>query len=495
MKSSKLHVLACLSLGLSFGANAQITNAVMADTYLGNYGIQNSGLAIAPNIDVHAAVYDDGNIFHINWIDGPTGAVIDSDTWDGLDPDVAYFPDESGLAVVYEYPNGKIVVHEYQLTTVFPIDYTLITQQSIDVGTYPNIDMNSNGRGIICWENAGIVNVCSYTLFPFTPGPIVAVNAGIQPDVVLMDDGVTVALTYIDPSSGKLIIETSDYSAIQAGGYTQFNQWGYSPMTFYERPRVASERNQCCGLVDDFGVVAQDFNGFTAEVHGFFGNGAVITNPMVQVNVDYLGCSTLDPRPVIAYDRDIIRIAWSQQYPGCTSLTQTNPNQEDDVIMVNHKLNGNPLGWDYEEVNQYQSSFAGNSKTSIATEYDGFGYIIDATFKLSLVYNDGANDVFWKTKNAVIPNFIDQTITAERGDNFSLVTSPVDQTIEVLSASDDAATFQLMDYAGRLVDLKTISTDGNLYSIDISHLSGGMYLLNCSSPSGDEVLRILQVAK
>ncbi len=494
MGTKKLHVLACLSLGLSFSANAQITNAVTADTYLGNYGIQNSGLAIAPNIDVHAAVYDDGNILHVNWIDGPTGAVIDNDIWKGVDPDVAYFSDQSALAVVYEY-YGKIIVHEYQLTTVFPVDYSLVAQQSIDYGTYPNIDMNSNGRGIISWEDAGVVKVCAYTLFPFTPGPIVAVSGGIQPDVVLMDDGVTVALTYVDQSSGKLIIETSDYSAIQTGTYSLFNQWTYAPMSFYERPRVASERNMCCGLADDFGVVAQDFNGSTAEVLGFFGNGAVITNPLVQINVDYLGCSTLDPRPVIAYDRDIIRIAWSQQYPGCTSLSQTAPNPEDDVIMVNHKLNGNPLGWNYEEVNQYQSSFGGNSKTSIATEYDGFGYIIDATFKLSLVYNDGANDVFWKTKNAVIPNFMEDGITSDRGDNFSLVTSPVDQTIEVVSASDDAATFQLMDYAGRLVDLKTISTDGNLYSIDISHLSGGMYFLNCTSAAGEQVLRILQVSE
>lgn len=494
MGTKKLLLVACVSLGTGLSVNAQITNAVTSDTYLGNYGIQNSGLAIAPNIDVHAAVYDDGNSFHINWIEGATGNVIDSDLFDAVDPDVAYFSDESALAVVYEYPN-KIVVSEYHLTGVGPFDYTHVSQQSIDNGTYPNIDMNSGGRGIICWDNNGVINVCSYTLFPLTTGPIVSVNAGSQPDVILMDDGVTVALTYIDPSSGKLIIETSDYSAIQAGGYALFNQWTYAPMTFYERPRVASERNMCCGLADDFAVVAQDFNGSTAEVLGFFGNGAVITNPMVQINTDFLGCSTFDPRPVIAYDRDIVRIAWSQQYAGCTSLSQTNPNQEDDVIMANHKLNGNPIGWDYEEVNLYQSSFAGNSKTSIATEYDGFGYIIDATFKLSLVYNDGANDVFWKTKNAIIPNFMDQTITGERGDNFSLVTSPVDQTIEVMSESDEAATFQLMDNAGRSVELKTISNEGNFYTLDISHLSGGMYFLNCSTASGDEVLRILQVTK
>ena len=155
MGTKKLLLVACASLGTGLSVNAQITNAVMPDTYLGNYGIQNSGLAIAPNIDVHAAVYDDGNIFHVNWIDGPTGAVIDNHIWKGVDPDVAYFSNESALAVVFEY-YGKIIVQEFQLTTVFPVDYSLVAQQSIDYGTYPNIDMNSGGRGIISWEDAGV---------------------------------------------------------------------------------------------------------------------------------------------------------------------------------------------------------------------------------------------------------------------------------------------------------------------------------------------------
>ena len=63
------------------------------------------------------------------------------------------------------------------------------------------------------------------------------------------------------------------------------------------------------------------------------------------------------------------------------------------------------------------------------------------------------------------------------------------------SESDDAATFQLLDNAGRVVELREISSEGNVYSIDITHLSGGMYFLHCSSVAGQEVLRVLQVSK
>ncbi|MDG1332833.1 MAG: T9SS type A sorting domain-containing protein [Crocinitomicaceae bacterium] len=105
--------------------------------------------------------------------------------------------------------------------------------------------------------------------------------------------------------------------------------------------------------------------------------------------------------------------------------------------------------------------------------------------------------MFWKRRNAAVPSYIDEqnNITEERGNNFSLVTSPVDQTIEVQSESDDLATFQLLDNAGRVVELRDVSNNNNVYRIDITHLSGGMYFLHCSSAAGEEVLRVLQVNK
>ena len=67
---------------------------------------------------------------------------------------------------------------------------------------------------------------------------------------------------------------------------------------------------------------------------------------------------------------------------------------------------------------------------------------------------------------------------------------------ELLKRAPGAPARQLiLDNAGRVVELKNISNNDNTYIIDISHLSGGMYFLNCSSTAGQEVVRILQVTK
>ena len=58
-----------------------------------------------------------------------------------------------------------------------------------------NIDMNSLGDGVLTWEDGGVVWMCSSTIGPFTPGPIVPVNSGSMPDVVLVDNSDFIVLT------------------------------------------------------------------------------------------------------------------------------------------------------------------------------------------------------------------------------------------------------------------------------------------------------------
>lgn len=499
MNLKKLVFLSCVSLGISSGADAQIINAT--DPIMGVAGLPvNTGLAIAPGLDVQAAVYDDGfGMYEIRWIESATSSIVDIDANAGNDPDVAYYANADALVVAYEN-GGDIYVDDYYLATVWPTpDYFLNTTTGVASGSYPNVDMNSLGDGILCWEDGGMIWVCSFTIGGFTPDPPVAINPGTQPDVILLDDGVTVALTYVDPG-GVLIIETLSYNALTPSGgsmYAPWNQWQYPPMMVYEFPRIASQRNTNFpfGGPGDFTVVAQDFNGTTAEVHAFFATGGVIVTPSVLVNNNFMACTTFDPRPVVAYGRNRVNIAWSQDYMGgCSGLGQTMPNNEDDVLYRQYSPTGftSPT---IEEVNTLQSAFAGVSRTSIAAEYDGNYMITPTNWHEAIIFND-PGDLLWKGKSMASPNWMDESDpTLHREDNFSLVTSPVDQVIEVKSESDAPAEFQLLDNAGRVVELKTISNDGNLYAIDISHLSGGMYFLHCSSTSSQEVLRVMQVTK
>jgi len=493
MKSKKLLLTGCLAIAVSFGIDAQIINSTQPETNIAP-AMNNTGLAIAPNLDVQAAVFADGSgSYRIYWIDGSTGAVVDIDGNSGNDPDVAYYSNADAVVVAYEN-GGGIYVDDYYLAGLGPVNYTMNSTTGVSGGTHPNVDINSKGRGILTWEQGGDIYVCAFNIGPFTAGPVVGINGGTQPDVVLLDDNKTVALTYIQ--GGDLVIETMDYNDIAAGGYTPFGSWNYGGMLGYEHPRIAGQRNSNFSPSDDFTVVAQDDNGTLPEVHAFFANAGAITVGPILVNSAFMSCSGLDPLPVVAYNRGRVQIAWTQKYGGgCSGLWQSSPNNEDDVLIKSFSPSGftSPT---HEEVNQFQSSFTSFSKTSLATEYDGNYLINNSNWHESVLFNN-PGDLFWKARSAANPSYIEEQmlISEERGNNFSLVTSPVNQTIEILSESDDLANFQMLDNAGRVVELKTVSNDGNLYSIDISHLSGGMYFLNCSSITGQEVLRILHVVK
>jgi len=503
MELKKLLLFSGLTLGLGMSANAQIWNANQPD--MGIWGPpKNTGLAISPNMNIHAAVHDDGfGTYFAHWIQGST--VTDIEMNAGDDPDVAYFGDASALVVSYEM-GGDIYVDEYMMVTPFPADYALTSTNYISPGTYSNIDVNSSGLGILTWEQGGDIWASTFNFPGFAPGPAVLITAGTQPDIVVFDDNITAGLTFVDPN-GSLHIFTLDYATLQGGapGITQVQGYDWLGNTA-AYPRIASQRNLSFGPADDFTVVAE-YSNFPSfhEVYGVFSTGGVISSSPVQINMAFAGCTSFEPRPVVAYDRSEVHVAWSQDYiGGCSGLAQSAPNFESDVLLSNYDFMGNllfssapgipPFAIHYEEVNFINSNFGGKSRTSIATEYDGFYNINMFNYEEGLLYND-PGDLLWKQRTAGNPTFMNEEIRGERGNNFSLVSSPVDQTIEVVSESDDVASFQLLDNAGRVVELKDISGNDNLYSIDISHLSGGMYFLHCSSAAGQEILRVLQVNK
>ena len=426
MNLKKLLLFACLTFCMALGVDAQIINATQPETNIAP-AINNTGLAIAPNVDLQASVMADGfGFWRIYWIDGPTGLIVDSDGGAGFDPDVAYYANAD--AVVAAYDNGGVVyVNDYYLTSLVPVNYNLNAATPVVTGTHANIDMNSLGRGILCWEDAGVVWACAFNIGTFTPSPPVPIAAGTMPDVIALDDGVTAAITYVD-LSGNLMIQTMDFNALGLGGYVSWGIWNFPTMSGYRSPRIASQRNTNFGFgaPDDFAVVAQDWNGTSDEVHAFFAPGGAFAVGPIVVNSAFLGCTTFDPNPVISYNRNRVQIAWSQNYTGgCAPLWQTAPNFENDILMKSFSSTGFTSAT-HEEVNQVQSNFAGNSKTSLATEYDGNYMITNANWHEGVLFQDGA-DLFWKQRNAATPSYIDEqnTVKEERGNNFSLVNSPV----------------------------------------------------------------------
>lgn len=494
MKLQKLILAGAFGICTGLASHAQIIENSTANE-LALWGAPNStGLAVIPgSMDIQAAVFDDGSgDYYIQWIESTSSTVVDADQQPGTDPDVAYYANEDLVTVVYEN-GGNVFIDEYFLTSLSPLDYVLGNTIYVGNGEYPNIDMASTGYGIVTWENGGDVFVSTYT--PGTVGPMVWAGGGTQPDVVVTDNYDLAALTYVDPA-GELMIETISYFNLFSSSYSIVTSWGpYTPSNFYEYPRIAAERNQFFGgNLENFTVTVQDYGSSSPIVEGFFVTNGSTMNPAVIVNPDFLSCGGDMPLPVVAYERGRVKIAWSQEYPGtCSGLSQSNPNASHNDVFVRMFNPTGTISGDYLEANQWQSTFAPVSRHSLASRYDGVYGVNNSNFQSGILFND-VGDLFWKGIYPGNSVYMDEAgISAEReGSTFSLVTSPVAQTIEVLSETDDVASFQLLDNAGRIVELRDITSNDNVYSIDITHLSGGMYFLNCSSASGQEVLRVLQ---
>lgn len=488
-----------LAFGLFTGmlgvSNAQVSNAVQPEIPMAP-AVQHTGIALAPGYDLNATVFDWGaGSWKIYWIKGATGVIEDGDSNIGSDPDVAYYNSVKVVEVAFE-KGGNILVDEFYLSALVPAaNYTRNATFFVAPGQDPNIDINSSGKGVLTWEKSGDIWVSTFSVAPFTLGtPVQVGSGGMQPDVVLLDDNMNVALTYVDVSSGKLIVETMSYGALLGGFYSSTNFWTYPPMTTYEHPRIAGQRNSLFGPVDDFAVVAQDHNGIGAEVHGIFVTGASSPTPAIVLNNGFTSCQTADPMPVVAFDRYKVDVEWSQYYyPSCTTVPFSSSPK--DVLLAEFDMAGTNINGptSYFEVNQVQSDFPFVSRHSIGTVYDGIYTVTNANYREGTVFNDSGT-MFWKERKNASPLFIDQPdATVLENVTFALVNSPVTESIQVVSKEDAPATFELYDNAGRLLEINNVSSNGNKYTIDISHLSGGTYLLRCSSSADEEVLRVMQV--
>lgn len=497
MKTTEKLLAFGLFTGLLGVSNAQVSNAVtpeiaMAPTVL------HTGIALAPGYDLNAVAFDYGaGNYKIYWINGSTGVIEDGDSNIGSDPDVAYYNSVKVVEVAFE-KGGNILVDEFYLSTLVPsADYVRNATFYVAPGQDPNIDINSSGNGVLTWEKSGDIWVSTFSVAPFTLGtPVQVASGAMHPDVVLLDDNLNVALTYVDVSSGKLIVETMSHGALLGGVYSSTNFWTYPPMTSYEHPRIAGQRNALFGPLDDFAVVAQDHNGIGAEVHGVFVSGASLPTGAIVLNNGFTACPTADPMPVVAFDRFKVDVEWSQYYfPSCSPVPYFGSPK--DVLLAEFDMLGNNINGpiSYFEVNQIQSDFPFVSRHSLGTVYDGIYQVTNANYREGTVFNDSGT-MFWKERKSTSPIFISKPdATVLETGTFSLVNSPVSEVIEVVSTDDAPASFELYDNAGRLLEIKEVAADGNKYTIDISHLSGGNYFLRCSSSADEEVLRVMQVSR
>ncbi len=481
-----------LAVGLLFASqgNSQIINATNPEVSVAGV-VVNTGLAIAPDFHWQALVYDDPSFtnYQIDWRDN-TGALLYSNSQPGFNPDVAYYSNPDALVVAYEN-GGQIFVDDYYYTGGSPL-YFLNANNNVASGTNPNVDINSPGYGVLTWEDGGMVFACTFNIGTFMAGPPVAIAPGSNPDIIVLDNNDEVIITY--EQGGNLIVESYNHWQLMAGIPTlmashTFPIYGAG----WELPRVASQRNSMFGPADDFTVVAQaNLGGGQYLVVGLFFNGSA-TFTAQKVNVGVINCPTFGPKPVVAYERKFVNIAWAQSYdPGCATIP-VGPGPWLDVLMgefdnVGNNINGPST---YLEVNQLNLDFS-MSSTSLSTEYDGNYLINNTNYCEGIMFND-PGDAFWKKRDIAVPTFL--PVNDVINDPIAVVKAPESNEIKVVvegmdESTTETATFTLVDNTGREVAISNAVQQGDTYVIDAGALTEGIYLLNCTIGNRTKTARI-----
>jgi len=466
----------------------------------------NTGLSIAPGSDIHASVYDSFNSYILEIYDR-FGNTLDFHSYDGSNPDVAFDRDQKRVFVTYQL-NGNIWLDTYDDQGT-PNSYSLVSSQSIAPGKSPNIDINSYGYGTITWEHAQSVWACAITATPLAIYPATLVHTdAAQPDVAVIDYPYPINtppsetwLTCVN-YDGQLVIMDLSYPLLQNGqlASNQFQGfvWYFTPTTArYEHPRIASQHQKnynSMGGHKNWTVVAQDCFGGGSAVKGVFfyydfnNFNWVMTNP-TDINPDFNQCIS-DPRPVVAYDRDEVHIAWSQRYfSSCAPQVNYNGLGE-DVLMINYTHGGIALGADYFEINEQQSNF-NQSRTSIATKYDGNFPVNNSSYIEGMFYHNSV-EAFSKSVFATNPAYkTGATTTLSETSSLRLLTNPTSQAITVVTDGGQQYNFTLFDLLGKSHPINRVSSNGTQQTIDVRNLTDGLYILHYSSDQESGSLQVM----
>jgi hypothetical protein len=479
MKKSITLLLVFCGLVVTTASAQFIIQSVVPD--FGVWGpVNNTGIAIAPGKQWNVIAYDDpstGN-YYLQWREPNSGAFLDIEDEPGRNPDVAYYSNPDAVVVTYE-DGGDIWADSYYLTA--GVDYTLFTKDKIDPGTNSNVDMNSKGDGVLVWQNGFDIYACTFTIGPFTPGPVTYIGWGDTPDIALLDDNSNVVITYV--VSPELVVETFDFNDLSMGTATMTTSNWYPPSGMgFEHPRVQSNRNANFGAADLYTVVAQDnLGGSQYLIHGFFYTSLGFSI-QEKINPPLEGCGTPNPLPVVAYDRKEVHIAWAQRYNlGCSGINPVDLGR--DVLLAECDFGGINVNGPgvFLEVNNINANFA-NSATSINTEYDGDYSINNLNYCEGLAY-DYPGDLLWKTRDATTPFFRTSgpdkfTVKVDKGVSSNWITVEVASDDESITEADLEMTFALYDQSGRVVDVTTFEQEGMVYRIDATSLEHGIYLLH-----------------
>lgn len=528
MKKSNLLLAAGIVLSATQTNGQTIQAAVQGDvaiTTTVSSPPANTGIDIAPHknsggvaLDFTAVAYDDptASFYEIKWFN-PSGSLIATNGGSGGDPDVSYYSNPDLTAVAYcDWSTPSTVWLDVYTLVSFPgppptYGYNTANITNVGNGTYPNIDINSFGDGVYCFEDGGRI-----TLRSFTPsggptsifGSAVVVGTGVQPDVILTDDNQFAVVTYVN--GADLNIDILDYNDLQNGVASiiasyHYPSWG----TGIEFPRIASCKNAGFLSPHDFTVVAEDHGSPGTLIRAFSFTGLSPASQYV-VNQGLTDCT--NNKPVVTYTTEKIVFSWSADYSSCTHTVAPPNSTHTDVLLREYDGNSfTPLhGGDHFEVNRLQGAFY-QSNVAINTQKDG-NYV--STGREATVYSNNSTNYY---KNRTSTTFYEPAKEKDRNTGVArratggqaalnglsnsrdigninyleLIGNPVESTMTIESSDVASTHINLLSATGRVINLNgRITSKGNQLMISMSDLAPGVYFLHGEVNGFEKVIRV-----
>lgn len=452
----------------------------------------NSGIALAPGRKWTVVAMDDqlGSNYQIWWFDKYNNN-FSSNSGVGMDPDVAFSQNSDLTYITYNH-SGTIWIDTYVLTIPFGSpNYLKQSADFLGAGTYPNLDINSSGDGVVCFQSGGNTVVRAFSPHPIAPilYPPVIVGVGTQPDVILSDNGIDVIVTSID--GGNLNVTKLNYADLILGSLsTSLVQTHPASGENYSFPRIASPRNKNFMNINDFTVVAERATTSGQRIEGFnYSSSGSVTNFLVNDGLDH--CE--NNKPVVTYDGNRLVFAWTSKYDAvCAPTITSKNNQKEDVLMAEYTATTlRPLsGGAFAEVNQTQGAF-NQSNVSITCRYDG-NHTISATKDLGEAATfTNNNEAFWKSRTygTAYKMHSETQDGTELSESFSitLLENPVLDVIRLQLEEANNIQVSVRDVTGKTIDLsKRMQASSTHINIDMRGLSSGLYFVSCHTIDGQQ---------
>ncbi len=425
-------------------------------------------------------------------------------------PDVEFAEDISSFFVSFSDANGLWLqrwndigggIYQPGITTNISTNaYTL--DQNLDFVERTNL--TGTPGGALTWQEN--TNILART-FNYDPilgvinlGTVTSLGPGRYPDIAIHSGMDQYAVTYMNPNTNSVIVESDLYTNLTAG-ISPPTTYTSSGITYVGYPRIATPHN-LTGSMDyrDWTVVTKAINGTQSMIRGITFDAS--TTSITDYDISIGAGTSINRNPAVCYNSDRIKFIWTSDYTTGSSWTQPVTSTQKDILLCEMDLNyiiipstGVIQPSEFWEINydpswteQYWNAFPSiaetrNKSTSyVNTDYNVYMYASDATT---------SGQPYYSVFNKVQFNKQDPKRQGLPEKN-ELSLSLMDHEYIIEGQNLNKFKYILTNIKGQRINIQNqMDISDDMVLINCSNLNSGLYFLHCTSDQLSETFKLL----